>query len=196
MESNRERSFYVEQPHAMAADDVFARLDSSADGLLPEVAAERLKSVGPNRLPPAAQEGLLRRFFKHFELARTLAVNTLVCSQAFYLFNSRYLRESSLPVTKLGSRHHALAAGPKGRQDHLHRRRPVSRQFSFTCPRTAVGSAGGVWRGGVIQGCLNWSARSSCWWITRPSMSMHSKATRGGSVSVSKRSRAKEQVWL
>ncbi len=50
----------------MAADDVFARLDSSADGLSAEEAAERLKTVGPNRLPSAAKEGLLRRIFKHF----------------------------------------------------------------------------------------------------------------------------------
>ncbi len=35
------------------------------------------------------------------DLARTLAVNTLVCGQAFYLFNSRYLRESSLPLKRL-----------------------------------------------------------------------------------------------
>lgn len=35
------------------------------------------------------------------ELARTLAVNTLVLGQAFYLFNSRYLRESSLSVERL-----------------------------------------------------------------------------------------------
>jgi len=33
--------------------------------------------------------------------ARTLAVNTLVCGQAFYLFNSRYLRESSLKIRRL-----------------------------------------------------------------------------------------------
>jgi magnesium-transporting ATPase (P-type) len=35
------------------------------------------------------------------ELARTMAVNTLVCAQAFYLFNSRFLRESSLSFTRL-----------------------------------------------------------------------------------------------
>jgi potassium/sodium efflux P-type ATPase len=35
------------------------------------------------------------------ELARTLAVNTLVCGQAFYLFNSRYLHESSLSLRRL-----------------------------------------------------------------------------------------------
>ncbi|MEX1119569.1 MAG: cation-transporting P-type ATPase [Terrimicrobiaceae bacterium] len=35
------------------------------------------------------------------ELARTLAVNTLVCAQVFYLFNSRFLRESSLSFARL-----------------------------------------------------------------------------------------------
>jgi magnesium-transporting ATPase (P-type) len=35
------------------------------------------------------------------ELARTLAVNTLVCGQAVYLFNSRYLHESSLRMERL-----------------------------------------------------------------------------------------------
>jgi magnesium-transporting ATPase (P-type) len=35
------------------------------------------------------------------ELARTLAVNTLVWGQAFYLFNSRYLTESSLSPKRL-----------------------------------------------------------------------------------------------
>jgi len=35
------------------------------------------------------------------ELARTLAVNTLVCGQAFYLFNSRFLHESSLAASRL-----------------------------------------------------------------------------------------------
>jgi magnesium-transporting ATPase (P-type) len=33
---------------------------------------------------------------KSLELSRTLAVNTLVCAQAFYLFNSRFLRESGM----------------------------------------------------------------------------------------------------
>jgi magnesium-transporting ATPase (P-type) len=34
------------------------------------------------------------------ELARTLVVNTLVRAQAFYLFNSRFLRESSLSFSR------------------------------------------------------------------------------------------------
>jgi calcium-translocating P-type ATPase len=42
-----------------------------------------------------------RRLGLSVELARALAVNTLVCSQAFYLFNSRYLRESSLSFAHL-----------------------------------------------------------------------------------------------
>jgi magnesium-transporting ATPase (P-type) len=35
------------------------------------------------------------------ELARTLAVTTLVCAQAFYLFNSRHLHTSSLSIRDL-----------------------------------------------------------------------------------------------
>ena len=35
------------------------------------------------------------------EYARTLAVNTLVCGQAFYLFNSRYLKASTLKLSRL-----------------------------------------------------------------------------------------------
>ncbi len=35
------------------------------------------------------------------EYARTLAVNTLVCGQVFYLFNSRYLKRTSLKISRL-----------------------------------------------------------------------------------------------
>ncbi|MBD1401690.1 cation-transporting P-type ATPase [Pelovirga terrestris] len=35
------------------------------------------------------------------DMARTLAVNTLVCGQAFYLFNSRYLKRTSLKPGRL-----------------------------------------------------------------------------------------------
>ncbi len=35
------------------------------------------------------------------ELARTQAVNTLVCGQAFYLFNSRFLQDSALSIARL-----------------------------------------------------------------------------------------------
>lgn len=44
-----------------------------------------------------------RRMGMTLEMARTLAVNTLVCGQVFYLFNSRFLRESSLSLTRLFS---------------------------------------------------------------------------------------------
>ncbi|GEM_PF-4249515 len=70
MEPGSERSFYVQQPHAMAPDDVFARLDSSVDGLSAEEAAERLRTVGPNRLRSAAQEGLLRQMLSLHAHAR------------------------------------------------------------------------------------------------------------------------------
>ncbi len=42
-----------------------------------------------------------RRLGMPIELARTVTVNTLVCSQAFYLFNSRFIRESSCHLDRL-----------------------------------------------------------------------------------------------
>lgn len=42
-----------------------------------------------------------RRLEMSIELARTMAVNTLVCGQAFYLFNSRFIRESSCQLAHL-----------------------------------------------------------------------------------------------
>jgi magnesium-transporting ATPase (P-type) len=52
--------------HAAEAAEVVAQLGSGPDGLSREGAARRLEEVGPNRLPAAAGEGVLRRFFKHF----------------------------------------------------------------------------------------------------------------------------------
>jgi len=43
-------------------------------------------------------------------VARTMAVNTLVIAQAFYLFNSRFLVESSLRVTRMFTNPTALLA--------------------------------------------------------------------------------------
>ena len=51
-----------------------------------------------------------RRLGMELETARTLAVNTLVCGQAFYLFNSRYLRESSLAPDRIFANRAAWAA--------------------------------------------------------------------------------------
>jgi len=56
----------VSDPHALRADDVLDRLRSQPDGLSATEAANRLKTVGPNRLPAPPKEGFLKRFFKHF----------------------------------------------------------------------------------------------------------------------------------
>jgi len=56
----------IEKPHAVAGDAVLDRLKTGRDGLSSEEAAQRLASVGPNRLPAAPKEGWLKRFFKHF----------------------------------------------------------------------------------------------------------------------------------
>jgi magnesium-transporting ATPase (P-type) len=53
-----------------------------------------------------------RRLDMPLDLARTLAVNTLVFGQVFYLFNSRFLHESSLRLERIFTNHVAwLAVG-------------------------------------------------------------------------------------
>jgi magnesium-transporting ATPase (P-type) len=56
----------VSDPHALSADDVLNTLGSHQNGLSGAEAADRLKTVGPNRLPAPPKEGPLKRFFKHF----------------------------------------------------------------------------------------------------------------------------------
>jgi magnesium-transporting ATPase (P-type) len=50
----------------LQADEVLSGLRSQRDGLSGTEAADRLKAVGPNRLPAPPKEGSLKRFFKHF----------------------------------------------------------------------------------------------------------------------------------
>jgi hypothetical protein len=57
-------TFAIDQPFALPAADVLARLQSSHEGLSPDEARRRLKEVGPNQLPPPEKDGLLTRFFK------------------------------------------------------------------------------------------------------------------------------------
>ena len=56
----------VSDPFALQADDVLNTLRSHPDGLSGTEAADRLKTLGPNRLPAPPKEGPLKRFFKHF----------------------------------------------------------------------------------------------------------------------------------
>ena len=56
----------VTDPHALKSDEVLSGLRSQRDGLSDAEAADRLKVVGPNRLPAPPKEGPLKRFFKHF----------------------------------------------------------------------------------------------------------------------------------
>ena len=63
---NSSTSTTVSDPQALQADDVLNTLRSQRDGLAVTEAANRLKAVGPNRLPAPPKEGLLKRFFKHF----------------------------------------------------------------------------------------------------------------------------------
>ena len=56
----------VNAPHALSSEDVLNKVRSQRDGLTAAEATDRLKTVGPNRLPAPPKEGLLKRFFKHF----------------------------------------------------------------------------------------------------------------------------------
>ncbi|MBE0545533.1 MAG: cation-transporting P-type ATPase [Verrucomicrobia bacterium] len=66
MNPTADPKFEIKSPHAAPAEEVLQKLNSRADGLTGPEAAERLKTVGPNRLPEPPKEGLLKRFFKHF----------------------------------------------------------------------------------------------------------------------------------
>lgn len=61
-----DKLFKISNPHALEADEVLRKAKASTEGLSDSEAAERLASVGPNRLPEAEKDGLLKRFFKHF----------------------------------------------------------------------------------------------------------------------------------
>ncbi len=56
----------VTDPYALPADEVLNKVQSQRDGLATAEAVNRLKAAGPNRLPAPPKEGLLKRFFKHF----------------------------------------------------------------------------------------------------------------------------------
>ncbi|MFP4542064.1 MAG: cation-transporting P-type ATPase, partial [Opitutales bacterium] len=66
MTTDAERPFALEHPYALEEEDIFQQLETSSDGLKTAEAAERLDTIGPNRLPSPEKEGLLKRFFKHF----------------------------------------------------------------------------------------------------------------------------------
>lgn len=66
MKSNAETALAIEKPHALTGDEVLEKLDSTSEGLSGDEASKRLEAIGPNRLPEAPRESLLKRFFKHF----------------------------------------------------------------------------------------------------------------------------------
>jgi magnesium-transporting ATPase (P-type) len=66
MNDARATTLQIDRPHALPADDVLAQLASTREGLTEVEVEHRLQAVGPNRLPPAEKDGLLKRFFKHF----------------------------------------------------------------------------------------------------------------------------------
>ena len=66
MSAREDSGLSIEHAHALATDAALQALKTGENGLSTAEAAERLAASGPNRLPTAAKEGLLKRFFKHF----------------------------------------------------------------------------------------------------------------------------------
>jgi magnesium-transporting ATPase (P-type) len=66
MTSEAKRQQAVADAHARSIEDVLQDLNAGQEGLSSQEAADRLAKFGPNRLPAAPKEGLLKRFFKHF----------------------------------------------------------------------------------------------------------------------------------
>jgi cardiolipin synthase A/B len=92
-----------------------------------------------------------------WSLARTLAVNTLVFGQVFYLFNSRFLRESSLRLERSVSPT-AQRGSPSARGAAR-----AATGISSTRPSCTSGSARPRWN--CATGSCRWASAwpSSCW---------------------------------
>jgi magnesium-transporting ATPase (P-type) len=56
----------LEHPHTLTTRECLEALGSQPTGLEPDEAQKRLELFGPNKLPEADPDGLLKRFFKHF----------------------------------------------------------------------------------------------------------------------------------
>lgn len=56
----------VENAHSFSTESVLTQLEAQHTGLSTEESRRRLDRIGPNRLPEPPTDGLLKRFFKHF----------------------------------------------------------------------------------------------------------------------------------
>ncbi|WP_306602918.1 cation-transporting P-type ATPase [Azonexus sp.] len=66
MSQSESPSLPLENAHHRSSDDIILALKSRVIGLSTAEASTRLAEFGPNRLPAAARENVLKRFFKHF----------------------------------------------------------------------------------------------------------------------------------
>ncbi len=66
MQVSQKSAYLLDEPHALPTDAVLERLAVGRSGLSAAEVERRLAAIGPNRLPAAQKEGLLKRFFKHF----------------------------------------------------------------------------------------------------------------------------------
>jgi len=64
-------------PHSLPGEEILGKLKSSPEGLSKKEASERLETFGLNRLPEPEKEGLLKRFFRHFN---DTLIYVLLCS--------------------------------------------------------------------------------------------------------------------
>ncbi|KGM09228.1 cation-transporting P-type ATPase [Cellulomonas bogoriensis] len=56
----------MENAHARSVEEVLDELATSREGLSSQEAVRRLDDAGPNKLPDAQRDNVLKRFFKHF----------------------------------------------------------------------------------------------------------------------------------
>lgn len=66
MNQTRPASLKPENPQSRATDEILELLGIDDQGLASAEAQRRLAEVGPNRLPEPERDGVLKRFFKHF----------------------------------------------------------------------------------------------------------------------------------
>ncbi len=119
----------LEHAHARTADEVLSALDSCPAGLSADEAARRLAEVGPNRLPEPPRDGLLKRFFKHFN---DVLIYVLLGAAAITATPRPLDRHRRHPRRGGHQRHHRLHPGGQGRGGA--RRHPQDAVAACRCP--------------------------------------------------------------
>ena len=98
--------------HALAAQAVLEQLSAAAEGLSSAEARVRLERFGPNRLPPPARRGALRRFLAQFQ---NLLIHVLLGAAAVAVAPGRGGECSRHPRRGRHQRDRGLRPGGQGR---------------------------------------------------------------------------------